>query len=188
MKCGFPSGATDQLVTSTTGVLLGRSMLEGSCGFRVPFGPWRQHFRHFRRRPPKRTILVNVRSTRPPIRRQTKPPRCFDPFDRVNLGMSLRHGLLPAPHHSGSTPGGVGPSRCVVAMTATRRRTESGDRMSLPPPLGSNADPADREETYGPVRVCIFSMPFRVTTLLAASLQDGLRRTKEVEARRAGSL
>jgi hypothetical protein len=105
VKCGFPSGATDQLVTRTTGVLLRSLDARRIVWVQGAVRPLETAFSTFQEASPQRTILVNVRSTRPPIRRQMKPPRCFDLFDRVNIGMSLRHGLLPVPPPFGINAG-----------------------------------------------------------------------------------
>ena len=73
---GHPWGVFDRVGIRKTAAP--RSMmLKGSCGFRVPFGPWRQQLRHSRRPlPPKGRILVSVRSTRPPTRHPTRPSHC----------------------------------------------------------------------------------------------------------------
>ena len=96
VKCGFPSSAADRLDTRTTGVsqIIRCSKDRLGSGCRSALGD--SNFRHSRRRP-TRTILVNVRSTRPPTRRPMKPPRRFDPFDRGNLGMSSRRGPMLVP-------------------------------------------------------------------------------------------
>lgn len=117
--------------------------LEGSCGFpgavrpteTVVSGP-------FLAASPFRGTRPSVRSTRPPIRRTSEH------HAPIGLGRNRPEQALPASHDRISAER-RGSRDAWSPMKATRRRTESNDRTSSPPPFDSDADPANRMDRSG---------------------------------------
>lgn len=143
-ECGMcSSGGRDPPMPSGSASFPISPRLEGSCGFpgavrpteTVVSGP-------FLAASPFRGTRPSVRSTRPPIRRTSEH------HAPIGLGRNRPEQALPASHDRISAER-RGSRDAWSPMKATRRRTESNDRTSSPPPFDSDADPANRMDRSG---------------------------------------
>ena len=110
----------------------------------VLFDPWRRlpPF-HSRRVLPLGILAPSVGSTRPPIRRTSEHHTLrSDWFGSTEAGIAC-------PPHDRISAERRGSRDAWSPLTATRRRTESGDRTSSSPPFDSDADPANRLDQFG---------------------------------------